>query len=154
LEEIGTFRRRDTDAFDERTPFDAFRSTNGMVDLPWGRDGEARGDGTDSVDEHADATVVCEFQDGTIAVYEDRVVIERVGRSTFDGETIPATEIRGVDYSEGITIGYLQVEQTGVEVDAGGLLSDPVNENTVHFGRGNRECARTARDEILSLART
>ncbi|EMA55128.1 hypothetical protein C450_03637 [Halococcus salifodinae DSM 8989] len=23
-----------------------------------------------------------------------------------------------------------------------GLLSDPVNENTLHFGRGNRKCAR------------
>jgi len=45
------------------------------------------------------------------------------------------------------------VEQTGVEVDAGGLLSDPINENTVHFGRGNRECVREARDEIQSQAR-
>ena len=125
-----------------------------MVDLPWGRDGEAGDNGTDSVDDHADAAVVCKFQDGTLVVYDDRVVIERVGRSTFDDETIPAAEIQGVDYSEGITIGYLQVEQTGVEVDAGGLFSDPVNENTVHFGRGNRECARTARDEILSLVRT
>ncbi|WP_049900583.1 hypothetical protein [Halococcus agarilyticus] len=126
-----------------------------MIDLPWSRDDRETGeDGTDSVDDHADAAVVCKFQDGTLTVYEDRVVIERVGRSTFDDETIPAAEIQGIDYSEGITIGYLQVEQTGVEIDVGGLLSDPVNENTVHFDRGNRECARTARDEILSLART
>ena len=125
-----------------------------MVDLPWGHDRETEDDDTESADDHADAAVVCEFQDGTLAVYDDRVVIERVGRSAFADETVSAEEIEGVDYSEGITIGYLQVEQTGVEIDAGGLLSDPVNENTVHFGRGSRECARAARDEILSLART
>ncbi|EMA43752.1 hypothetical protein [Halococcus saccharolyticus] len=125
-----------------------------MVDLPWSRGGRETGeDGTDPVEEHADAIVVCAFQDGTLSVYEDRVVIERAGRSKFDDKTISSDEIRGVDYSEGITIGYLQIEQTGVEVDAGGLLSDPVNENTLHFGRGNRECAREAREEILGQAR-
>lgn len=125
-----------------------------MIDLPWGRDGGEKSDeGTDPADEHTDAIVVCVFQDGTLAVYDDRVVIERAARSKFDDKTIPADELRDVDYSEGITIGYFQIVQTDIEPDTGWLLSDPVNENTVHFGRGNRECARTARDEILSRVR-
>ena len=128
-----------------------------MIDLPWSSGGDTDGpdegdadDGADSMGDHADAIVVCAFQDGTLAVYDDRAVIERVERSKFDDGTIPAEEIRGVDYAEGITIGYLQIERIGVEPDVGGVLSDPVNENTVHFGRGDRECAREARDAILS----
>jgi hypothetical protein len=139
-----------------------------MIDLPWGSDdgdsendgdggdsgddGGDANDGADSTPEHADAIVVCTFQDGTLAVYDDRVLIERVDRSRFEDGTIPAAEISGVDYDEGITIGYLQIERAGVEPDSGGLLSDPVNENTLHFGRGDRECARNARDAILSRA--
>jgi hypothetical protein len=96
--------------------------------------------------------VVCEFQDGTIAVYDDRVVIERVSRSKFDDRTIPLEEVTGVDYSKGITIGYLQVQQTGFDASSGGLLSDPVDENTVHFGRDGRDCASEARDAILERA--
>jgi hypothetical protein len=123
-----------------------------MIDLPWfGGDSDDSSD--DSEEPHADAVVVCRFQDGTLAVYEDRVVIERVSRSRFDDTTVPTAEIVGVDYAEGLTIGYLQLEQTGVDVDTGGLLSDPVNANTVHFGRGDRECARDARDAILERAR-
>lgn len=131
-----------------------------MVRLPWrGRETSGHDDGVSNPadggvdDPHADAIVVCEFQDGTIAVYADRVEIERVARSRFDDRTIPADEITGVDFSTGITIGYLQIEQAGVPVDAGGLLSDPVNPNTVHFSRGDRECATTAREEILTHAR-
>jgi hypothetical protein len=120
-----------------------------MVRLPWRRDSS---DGAEEPDEHEDALVVCAFQDGTIAVYEDRVVIERVRRSRFDDVTIPLAEVRDVDYSEGITIGYLQVERVGVTPDEGGLLSDPVNERTVHFGRGDRKCAQRARDTILERA--
>ena len=77
-----------------------------MIDLPWSRDDRGAGnDDTGPDSGHADAAVVCRLQDGTLAVYEDRVVIERVGRWKFDDKTIPADEIYGVDYSEGITIG-------------------------------------------------
>ncbi|MFB6251828.1 MAG: hypothetical protein ABEI27_09130 [Halobellus sp.] len=120
-----------------------------MIDLPWGG---SDGDSSDDADEYPDALVVCSFQDGTIAVYADRVEIERVERSRFDDKTIPTDEIEGVDLSKGVTIGYLQIEQTGMAVDAGGLLSDPVNENTLHFGRGGRDCASEARTEILAHA--
>jgi hypothetical protein len=117
-----------------------------MVEWPWS------GSGDEVEDPHADALVVCAFQDGTIAVYEDRVVVDRPGRSRFDDATFPFESVVGVDYDEGITVGYLQVEIDGVAPDAGGLFSDPVNERTVHFGRGNRDCAREARDAILERA--
>jgi hypothetical protein len=119
-----------------------------MVRLPWRDGSEENGSET-----HPDAVVVCECQDGTLAVYEEAVHVERVSRSKFGDKTIPVDEISGVDYSGGITIGYIQIEQTGVPVGAGGLFSDPVNENTLHFGRGDRECAREARDAILERAR-
>lgn len=122
-----------------------------MMDLPWRRSDEDAETGGDDAP-HADAIVACTFQDGTIAVYDDRVVIERVSRSKFDDRTIPVDEITGVDHQKGITIGYLQVQQTGVEATSGGLLSDPVDSNTVHFGRGNRDCAKRARDAILERA--
>jgi hypothetical protein len=128
-----------------------------MIDLPWGGD---RGDDTpetaaDTVDEggHPEAVVVCEFQDGTLAVYEDRVVVERPARSRFDDRTIPFNEISGVDFDGGITIGYIQLELVGVTPDTGGLLSDPVNERTLHFGWGDKECARRAQDAIVERAR-
>jgi hypothetical protein len=117
-----------------------------MVNWPW-RDGDE-----ESENPHIDALVVCAFQDGTIAVYPDRVVIDRPGRSRFDDATFPLESVIGVDYDEGITVGYLQVEIDGVTSDPSGLLSDPVNERTVHFGRGNRECAREARDTIRERA--
>jgi hypothetical protein len=128
-----------------------------MIDLPWGGD---RGDdaGDTSIDaggeaDHAEAVVVCEFQDGTLAVYEDRVVVERPARSRFDDRTIPFDEISGVDFAGGITIGYIQLELVGVTPDTGGLLSDPVNERTLHFGWGDKECAKRARDAIVERAR-
>jgi hypothetical protein len=131
-----------------------------MVNLPWrgsgddtdGGDPEDGKDGATSSEDHPDAIVVCEFQDGTLAVYPDRVEIHRVGRSRFDDRTIPTEEITGVDFSKGITIGYLQIEQIDVPVDSGGLLSDPVNANTLHFSRGGRDCATEAREEILAHA--
>jgi hypothetical protein len=115
-----------------------------MVRLPWGRNANE----SDGGDDHPDAVVVCRFQDGTLVVYDDRVVVERPPRSRFADTTIPLAEVVGIDYDEGITIGYLQVERAGVDPDDGGLLSDPVNERTVHFGRGNRSCARRARDAV------
>jgi hypothetical protein len=128
-----------------------------MIDLPWGGDrDDARGtpvDAGEDEDAHAEAVVVCEFQDGTLAVYDDRVVIERTARSRFDDRTVPVDEISGVDFAGGITIGYIQLELVGVIPDSGGLLSDPVNEHTLHFGWGDKDCAKRARDAILERAR-
>ena len=122
-----------------------------MIDLPWSRDNDTDA-GTDPSADHPDASVVCEFQDGTLAVYDDYVAITRVDRSNFDDREIPVEEITGVDYDGGITIGYIQIEQIDIPVDSGSLLSDPVNPNTLHFDRGGRACAKMARDAILERA--
>jgi len=121
-----------------------------MVNLPW-RSSDA--DDAEAADPHGDTIVVCDLQDGTLAVYPDRVVLERASRSKFADKTILHEEIIDVEYSGGITIGYVQIEQVGFDVDEGGMLSDPVNENTLHFGRSKRECVREARDAILERAR-
>ena len=123
-----------------------------MIDFPWGR-GSSNDSDAEPTDEHPDAVVVCEFQDGTLAVYDDYVAIMRVDRSNFNDREIPVEEITGVDYDGGITIGYIQIEQVDIPVESGGLLSDPVNPNTLHFDRGGRECAKKARDAILERAR-
>jgi hypothetical protein len=123
-----------------------------MIDLPWSRDNRTDS-GTNPSDQHPDADVVCEFQDGTLAVYEDRVAITRVDRSNFDNREIPLEEVTGVDYDGGITIGYIQIEQVGIPAESGGLLSDPVNPNTLHFDRGGRACAKKVRDAILERAK-
>ncbi|MDT3434240.1 hypothetical protein [Haloarcula sp. 1CSR25-25] len=123
-----------------------------MIDLPWSRDSDTDA-GTDPSADHPDADVVCEFQDSTLAVYEDYIAITRVDRSSFNNREIPVEEITGVNYDGGITIGYIQIEQVDVPVDSGGLLSDPVNPNTLHFDRGGRACAKKARDAILERAR-
>ena len=96
-----------------------------------------------------DPLVECAFQDGTLFVYGDHVYVERAGPSKFDDKSIPREEITDVRYSGGIVIGYLQIEQVGVDNDSGGLLSSPVDENTLHFGRGARSCAKEAREELL-----
>lgn len=118
-----------------------------MVRLPW------RDDGDDDIGEDSDALVECSFQDGSLFVYDDRVRIARPGRSRFDDKTVDMDRITDVRYDKGLTIGYLQIEEAGVEADSGGLLSDPIDENTVHFGRGGRECARSARDAITERAK-
>ncbi|PSP57932.1 hypothetical protein BRC72_08280 [Halobacteriales archaeon QH_7_66_36] len=127
-----------------------------MVQWPWRRGSDEAGDDApdddEQVDTHADALVTCRFQDGTIAVHEDRVVIERTRRSRFEDTDFQFETVVDVDYDEGITVGYLQLRIEGIDPDSGGLLSDPVNERTVHFGRGNRDCARAARDAILERA--
>jgi len=121
-------------------------------DFPWrgdsDEDGPEAGPGPG-----ADAVVVCEFQDGTLFVSESEARVERVPRSKFGDKTIPLGEVTGVEYAGGITVGYVQVRQTGVDADSGGLLSDPVDENTLHFTRSGRECAKEARDAILERAR-
>lgn len=116
-----------------------------MVRFPWRNDEN----GTRDTEELADALVECSFQDGSLFVYDDRVRIARPNRSRFDDKTIDMNRITGVQYEKGLTIGYLQIKEQGVEADSAGLLSDPVDENTVHFGRGGRECARTLRDAIV-----
>lgn len=124
-----------------------------MVDLPWRGADEGDADaGADDPAPHADAVVVCECQDGTLAVYEDEVVIDRVARSKFDDVTVPMDEIAGVTYEAGITMGYVQIERVGADLDSGGLLSDPVDPYTLHFQRSGRECTREARDAILERA--
>ncbi|PSQ31839.1 hypothetical protein BRD06_00765 [Halobacteriales archaeon QS_9_67_15] len=114
-----------------------------MVELPWRGDSSAN-----APTGHADAAVACSLQDGTLAVYEDRVVIERVPRSKFSDKTIPLDDVSGVEYERGVTVGYIQVRESGVEADTGGLLSDPVDENTLHFAGSGRACALGARDAL------
>jgi hypothetical protein len=131
--------------------------------LPWRDDGDGTdagagagpSDGTDGTDgtdpvpvPGGDPVVSCAFQDGTIAVYDEGVHVDRPWRSRFDDVWIPIDEVDGVDYATGILVGHLQVVRTGVDPATGGLLSDPVDENTVHFGRGGRDCASEARDAI------
>jgi hypothetical protein len=113
-------------------------------------DGEwGESDGEDPDDE---SLVSCNCQDGTISVHEDRVLIERTSRSKYDDKQISMDEIVGVEYSTGFVIGYIQVEQAGVESSDGGVISSPVDENTLHFGYGVRDCASEARDAILERA--
>ncbi len=129
-----------------------------MVKLPWRSDDGPSVD--DAVDEDADwssvdepddeaAVVSCEFQDGVLRVYDDRVAIDRTGASSFEDKTIPVEEILDVAYAGRLVIGYLQIEQIRVPPDSASRFSTPVDENTLHFGRGKRDCARRARDAIL-----
>lgn len=100
--------------------------------------------------EEEEPVVACTFQDGTLRVYRDRVVIERARRSKFDDRRIDLRDVEDVTYRKRLVISYIQIEQRGVETDDASLLSTPVDENTLHFGRGKRDCAKRARDEILS----
>jgi hypothetical protein len=123
-----------------------------MVNFPW-RKGSAETEGNDPDDgNREDGVVTCAFQDGTITVHEDRVVIERSKRSKFADKEIPLDEVSGVTYSKRLVISYLQIEQGDVENSEGSIFTTPVDENTFHFGRGKRDCAKRARDEILARA--
>lgn len=117
-----------------------------MVRLPWQSDREAH---EPRADIDAEPVLFCEFQDGTLYVYDDHVYIERAGPSKFDHKTIPRDEIADVTYAKGIAIGYLQIEQAGFSNDSGGFLTSPIDENTLHFGRRDRDCAERVRDELL-----
>ncbi len=97
-----------------------------------------------------DPIVTCEFQDGTLRVYEDSVHIDRSSRSKFADKEIPMARIAGVTYSKRLVISYIQIQQSGVDTDGEGLLSTPVDENTLHFGRGKRACAKRAAGAIRS----
>jgi len=123
-----------------------------MARLPWRAGSDDDGDDEEertSREADGEPIVECAFQDGTLLVYEDRVVIERAGPSKFDDKTIPREDVTDVRYAKGIVIGYLQIEQAGFENASGGFLTSPVDENTLHFGRGARDCAQGARDELL-----
>jgi hypothetical protein len=115
-----------------------------MVDLP-GRNGGSDG-ATDTTDE--ESLVSCTFQDGTLYVYDEWLRIERPGRSKFSDRDVELADVRGVNYEKRLVISYLQVDEAGVENEEGGLFSTPVDENTLHFGRGMGGCARRARDAI------
>lgn len=123
-----------------------------MVRLPWRSDPEEDDTPNDEEGLGVEPVVSCSFQDGTIRVYEDHVHIERPDRSRFEDRTVPMDKITGVEFSGGITIGYLQVRQRGFDHDSPGLLSDPIDANTVHLGRTERGCATDARDAILERA--
>lgn len=99
----------------------------------------------------AEPLVTCRFQDGTLYVLPDAVYIQRAGRSRFDDREIPFEDVEAVTYEKRLVISYLQVVERGIEPASGSRFSTPVDERTLHFGRGQRDCARRARDEILSL---
>jgi hypothetical protein len=113
-----------------------------------GRPGRTDVSGSIEKPSDVEAIVTCSFQDGTLSVYEDWLYIERSARSTFSDKAIELEVVRDVTYERRLVISYLQIEQDGVEAAEGSLLSTPVDENTLHFGRGKRDCARRARDAI------
>jgi hypothetical protein len=94
----------------------------------------------------------CTMQGGEVAVYEDCVVIERSGASMYEDKTIPMDEIRSVNYDGGLLTGHLQIVQQDLDPAEGGLLSKPVDENTLYFPRGTRSSVRRVRDAILERA--
>lgn len=112
--------------------------------------GRADGAGPADPPMEGEPVVSCQFQDGTLLVHRDAVTIERARRSKFDDKRIDLRDVEGVTYRKRLVISYLQIDQRGFESDDASFLSTPVDENTVHFGRGKRDCAKRARDEILS----
>lgn len=120
---------------------------------PGGGERAEDGDGEErEADEEREPLVTCILQGGTLSVHDDRVSIERSSASMFDDKRIPMEEIRGVEFTAGITTGHIQIRQAGVEPDEAGLLSHPVDENTLYFSRLRRDCAERARDAILERA--
>lgn len=117
------------------------------------RNRQGDGEPVESVPDEA-ATVTCEFQDGTLRVFDDVLCIERPGRSKFSDKWIALNQVRGVNYQRRLVISYLQIEQVGFQLSDEGILSTPVDENTLHFGRGKRDCAQRATDEILDRMET
>lgn len=92
------------------------------------------------------------FQGGTLSVFEEYVSIERSSRSMFEDKHIEMTEIYGVEYTDGFVTGHLQIKQTEMDLDSAGLLSHPVDENTLYFPRNKRTEARRVRDAIIERA--
>lgn len=91
----------------------------------------------------------CKLQGGTLSVFEDRVEIDRSSASMFDDKIIRMEEIVEVNFSRGLVNGHIQMHVKGVEPAAGGFLSHPIDENTLYFGRRNRDCAAEVRDAII-----
>ena len=119
-----------------------------MVDLPWrGEEADEAGSVPDD-GAGGEPIVTCQFQDGTLRVYNDVIDIDRSSRSKFEDKEIPLSEVRGVTYSKRLVISYIQIDQVGAETDTASRLSTPVDENTLHLGRGKRSCAKRARDAI------
>lgn len=106
-----------------------------------------------AADSETDPVVTCTLQGGTVSVYEDRVDIERSPASIFEDKSIPMAEVRGVNYTDGIMTGHIQIEQVDVDLAEPGLLGHPVDENTLYVSRSKRACARRARDAILECVR-
>lgn len=122
--------------------------------LPW-RDSQSAHQQPDRDDTMADDPLVaCDFQDGVLAVYDDGIHINRKPPSKFDDKWIPHTEIRSVHYEKRIVISYLQIQQEGFENDTASMLNTPVDANTLHLGRGKRECAKDAKEAIQAQLET
>lgn len=127
------------------------------IDTDGGDEGEDESTGSVVRDERKegaeeDPIVTCTFQDGTLSVYDDVVHIDRPRRSDFSEKWIALNQIQGVTYADRFVIHYIQLHQRGFENDEASLLSTPVDENTLHFGGGKKDCARRARDAILERA--
>ncbi len=119
--------------------------------LPWSTSDDAPDAGPEPTFEGApaaDPVVACSFQDGTVFVYEDGLYIDRPPRSTFQEKWILTDQISDVVLDSKLTVHYLQIRQQEASHDVGGLFSTPVDENTVHFGRGKRDCAKRAKTAI------
>jgi hypothetical protein len=120
-----------------------------MVRVPWATDREDGREPDATVENEGDQVVACEFQDGTLVVFEDELHIERTPRSKFSDKRIPTDQVRDVTYAKRLVISYIQIEQVGFDTSEESLFTSPVDENTLHFGRGKRECARRASEAIL-----
>ncbi|PSP29075.1 hypothetical protein BRC65_00935 [Halobacteriales archaeon QH_2_65_14] len=125
-----------------------------MVKLPWqnGEESEQTESPVDS-DVEVDPLVQCTFQDGTLVVGEDLVYIQRPSRSKFEDKRIEMEQVESVTYVERLVISYIQIGQVGFETSDPSFLTTPVDENTLHFGRGKRDCAKRARDAIQKSVR-
>lgn len=101
---------------------------------------------------NAEPLVACGFQDGQLFVYEDGLYIDRPSRSNFEGKWILMSQVTAVTVDNKLTVHYLHIRQQDVPNNEGGLFSTPVGENTVHLGRGKRDCADRAKALILERA--
>lgn len=113
-----------------------------------GESPDRNGDEPETPPPDREPIVTCRFQDGTLSVYDDEIYIERPGSSKFSDKRIEPSAVRDVTYEKRLIISYIQIVQTGFENGEEGLISTPVDENTLHFGRGKRDCAKRARDAI------
>ena len=104
---------------------------------------------SDTVDDPEEAVATLDAKGGTVEVFAETVQIQRSSRSMFESKAIPLEEVTDVEYSDGFLTGHLQLRQTGVDSDGVGLISHPIDENTLHFPRTERDAAHGVRDAIL-----